>query len=104
MLVKFRFWTAIYLLLELPSYKYYLKLNFLSSYNRVTDINVAADPTAKKCSTKLQRNLTPKYSKTAGVSKNKLGGEGERANPQKQKGCYIPLARHISPSFTQNSS
>lgn len=100
MLVKFRFWTAIYLLLELPSYKYYLNLNFLSSYNRVTDINVAAEPTAK-CSTKFQRNLTAKYSKTAGVSKNKLGGGGG-IKPQNQKRLlYIISTSHFTELYSE---
>lgn len=103
MLVKFRFWTAIYLLLELPSYKYHLKINFLNIHNRITNISVAAHPTAKDCSTKFQRTFTSKFSKTTGVSKNKLGGGEEKDNAKNQKG-YISLALHISLSFTQNSS
>lgn len=63
MLMKFSFCTPTYLLLEFSDYKYYRKSNFLSGYNSVTDINVAADLTAEIYGTKFQRNLTLKYSK-----------------------------------------
>lgn len=101
MLVKFRFWTTIYLLLELPSYKYHLKINFLNSHNRITNINVAADPTAKDCSTKLRRTFTPKFSKTAGVSKNKLGRGEEKDTCKKTKRLCIFSTSHFSELYSE---
>lgn len=93
--MKFRFWTATYLLLEFSNYKYYRKLNFHSGDNRIKDTNVAADPTAEICSTKFQNNLTPKYSRTARVGKTKLAEKGERYKFTKPKGYYISLALGI---------
>lgn len=87
MLIKFL--KAAYLLLEFSNYRYYRKTNFLSGYNRVTDINAAVDPTADICTTDFQRNLTPQYSKTARVRKIRLDEEGERHEFTKSKGYYM---------------
>lgn len=92
-LMKFSFCTATYV--DFSNYKYYRKPNFLSGYSRVIDINVAVDPTAETCSRKFQRNLTPKYSKTARVSKTKSGEEVERYKFTNPKGYYISLALGI---------